>query len=92
MIPSRCASAACANDRKGADRKRTMGGEKKECLVGLIAGIVDRSTAHPSDLAEFLALVSSKNFKCGSICIDKSVVVFVPIIGLLRIRMERGAI
>jgi hypothetical protein len=45
---------------------------------------VDGSTAHPSDLAEFLASSPVKNFNCGSIYIDKSVVVFVPIIGLLR--------
>lgn len=93
MIPSRCASAACANDKKEADRGREQWkGRKKKCLVGLIAGIVDRSTAHPSDLAEFLPLVSGENFKRGSICINKSVVIFVPIIGLLRIGMKRGAI
>jgi hypothetical protein len=78
---------------EGADRGgEQWKGRKKECLVGLKADIVDRSTAHPADLAEFLALFSSENFKCGSICIDKCVVVVIFIIGRLRIRMKRSTI
>ncbi len=68
-------------------------GKKKQCLVGLIAVIVSGSTAHPADLAELLVLISSKNFECGSIWIDKCVVVVVnPIIGSLRIGMKGSAI
>jgi hypothetical protein len=80
--------------QKGADRGRGQWkGRKKKCLVRLIAVIVD-STAHPADLAEFLALFSSEDFKCGSICIDKCVVfvVVIVIIGPSRVGMKRGAI
>jgi len=70
------------------------GGEKSKCLVGLIAVIVSRITAYPADLTEFLALISSENFKCSRIWIDKCVVVVVVviIIGSLRIGMKRGTI
>jgi len=54
-----------------------------------------RSTAHPVDLAEFPAIISSENFKCSRIWIDKCVVVVVviiSIIGSLRIGMKRGTI
>jgi len=71
------------------------GEEKKSVLVGLIAGIVSRSTAHPADLVEFLALISSENFKCSRIWIDQCVaviVVVISIIGSLRIGMKRGTI
>lgn len=81
--------------QKGADTGREQWKRgKKERLVGLIAIIVDRSIAHPANLAEFLALFSSKYLKCGSICIDICIVVIVvvPIIGLLRIGMKRSAI
>jgi hypothetical protein len=79
--------------QKGTDRRRERWKGGKKRLVWLIAVIVDRSVAHPSDLAEFLALVSSEYFKCRSIRIDISVVVVVlSIIGLLRIGMKRGAI
>ncbi len=69
-------------------------GEKRKCLVGLIAVIVSRITAHPADLAQFLSLISSENFKYGSIRIDKRVIVVVVFspIGSLRIGMKRGAI
>ena len=68
-------------------------GKKKQCLVvGLITVIVSGSTAHPADLAELLALISSKNFECGSIWIDKCVVVVNPIRGSLRIGMKGSAI
>jgi hypothetical protein len=70
------------------------GEKKRKCLVGQIAVIVSRSTAHPADLAEFLALISSENFKCIRIWINKHVVVVVviSIIGSLRIGMKRGTI
>jgi choline-glycine betaine transporter len=73
------------------------GGEKRKCLVGLIAVIVGRSTAHPADLAEFLALISGENFKWSRIWIDKSAVVIVivvaiSVIGSLRIGMKGGTI
>jgi hypothetical protein len=73
-------------------------GEKRKCLVGLIAVIVSGITAHPADLAEFLALISSENFKCSRIWIDKCavivvvVVVAISVIGSLRIGMKRGTI
>jgi hypothetical protein len=78
----------------GRYRRRIMEEGKKECLVGLIAVIVDRSIAHPANLAEFLVLFSSEYLKCGSICIDICVIVVivVPIIGPLRIGMKRSAI
>jgi hypothetical protein len=77
----------------GRQRKNTTEGEeKKKRLVGLIAGIVDRSIAHPADLAELLTLFSSENFKGGSIGIDKSVVVFVLITGNVRVWVKRSTI
>jgi len=80
---------------KARERKRKKGGEgkgkEKKRLVGLIAVIVDGSIAHPADLAKFLTLFSSENFKCGSIWIDKRVV-SVPVVGLLGVGVKRGAI
>jgi hypothetical protein len=79
----------CKMTEGGRDR----GGEKRKCLVGLIAAIVIRNTAHPADLAEFFTLIASENFKCGRIWINKCVVVVViSIIGSLRIGMKRGTI
>jgi hypothetical protein len=72
------------------------GKKKGKCLVGLIAVIVSGLTAHPADLAEFLALISSENFKCSRIWIDKCIVVVVvvviSIIGSWGIGMKRGTI
>ena len=73
-------------------QKRSGKGEEKErkCLVWLIAVIADGSTAHPADLTEFLTLLASENFKCGRIWIEECII-FVPFIGILRIRMKRRA-
>jgi hypothetical protein len=95
VISSRCASAACAKDKRGPKEEENGkygGREKTKCLVGLKAVIVNRSTAHPADLAELLALFAGENFKLGSICIDKCAVVVIPVIGFLSVGMKRGAI
>ena len=86
---SLCKMTEGGGDRGSEQWKR---GRKSKCLVGLIAVIVSRSTAHPADLAEFLALISSENFKSSRIWIDKYValVVVISIIGSLRIGMKRG--
>jgi hypothetical protein len=86
----------CKMTEGGRDRGEQWkrGRKKRKCLVGLITVIVIRSTAHPADLAEFLALISSENFKCSRIWIDKCVVIVIviSIIGSLRIGMKRGTI